>query len=201
MSYSFDFPTTRRSASPFASLVAQLALIAPIALGACADHTPAEPAPSGIIPLAAKGGGGGGTPSGPTGRLYFTSDLQQFGNYDIYAVNPDGSGLVRLTTAAGDDQYPRAASLTGRVAFLSDRMGARGIYAMNADGSGQQAVYTPNTGTLGEIALSADGARIAFTARVAGQTDIWAIGVDGMGLVRLTNDAVEEHSPSWSPRG
>jgi TolB protein len=203
MSYSFDLPTTRRNASPFASLVTQLALIAPLALAACADHTPAEPALNGIIPLAAKGGsgGGGGTPSGPTGRLYFTSDLQQLGNYDIYAVNPDGTGLVRLTTAASSDQYPRAALLTGRIAFLSDRMGTRGIYTMNADGSSQQAVYTPNNGTLGEIALSADGARIAFTATVAGQTDIWAIGADGSGLVRLTNDAIEEHAPAWSPRG
>jgi WD40 repeat protein len=176
-----------------------------IALAACEDSTsPVEPR---VIPARAAlakggnggGGNGGGTIPAPTGRLYFSSDLQSPGNFDIYAVNPDGTGLARLTTAAGDDFLGRAATTTGRVAFLSDRSVQRAIYTMNPDGSNQQSVYTLANGTLWEIALSADGTRIAFTATISGQTDVWTIGIDGTGLTRVTNDAVVERTPAWAP--
>ncbi len=41
------------------------------------------------------------------------------GNYDIFAINPDGSGLRRLTTDAGNDAHS-AWSLDGQwIAFAS----------------------------------------------------------------------------------
>lgn len=174
-----------------------------IAVAACDDSThPVEPRLVPTVAALAKGGsGGGGTIPAPTGRLYFSSDMQSPGSFDIYAVNPDGTGLARLTNAAGDDFLASAATTTGGVAFVSDRNAQRAIYTMNPDGSNQQAVYSLSNGTLWEIALSADGTRIAFVATIGGQTDLWAIAVDGTGLTQLTNNAVVERTPAWSPNG
>ncbi|MFC2038122.1 hypothetical protein ACFLYD_09265, partial [Chloroflexota bacterium] len=47
---------------------------------------------------------------------------------------------------------------------------------------------------------SPDGTRIAF-ARQAGNSDIYTIGSDGSGLVRLTDYPSREYSPSWSADG
>ncbi len=204
--------TALERAVPVARRLAPLALIGLVTLGAC-DRDPNPVAPRSLPTDASLakggngnggnggGGGGGGTFPAPTGRLYFTSDIQVPGNLDIYAVNPDGSGLVRLTTDAAADQVARAARTVGRIAFLSDRLGARAIYTMNSDGTNQQPVYSLANGTIENIALSADGSRIAFTATIAGQTDLFAIGVDGTGVTQLTNDAIVERDPAWSANG
>jgi Tol biopolymer transport system component len=205
MSYQTCLATASDRAVRVVRGLAPLALIGLITLGACDNET--TPVGPRAVPAAGAlakggnggGGGGGGGVPGPTGRLYFTSDIQSPGNLDVYAVNPDGTGLVRLTTSAGADQVARAARTTGRVAFMSDRLGQSAIFTMNADGTNQQAIYTPSTGTIENIAVSADGTRIAFTATIAGQTDLFTIGADGTGLTQLTNNAVVERDPAWAP--
>jgi hypothetical protein len=57
-------------------------------------------------------------------------------NLDIYVVNADGSGLIRLTDHLGYDVSPAWSPDGRRVAFTSERDGKGEIYAMNADGSG-----------------------------------------------------------------
>ena len=174
-----------------------------LALAACENQsTPTQPPqlPGGAVLAKGNAGGGGEFPM-PTGRLYFASDIHEPGNLDIYAVNPDGTGLVRLTTAPGDDMLARAAMTTDRVAFFSDRAGSRQLFMMNTDGTGQVAVYTPSAGTLADLGLSSDGARVAVIRTIGGQTDIWAVNADGTGLTQLTNDAAVERTVAWSPNG
>jgi Tol biopolymer transport system component len=61
------------------------------------------------------------------------------GNWDIYVINVDGSGLKRLTTNPARDGLPTW-SPNGRViAFASDRDdGQWAIYGINADGTIEQ---------------------------------------------------------------
>jgi dipeptidyl aminopeptidase/acylaminoacyl peptidase len=54
---------------------------------------------------------------------------------------------------------------------------------------------------------SPGGDRVAFVLRTTdfaankGQTDVWAVGIDGHGLVQLTHDKAADNSPRWSPDG
>lgn len=67
-------------------------------------------------------------------RLAFHAE--RAGNWDIYIVNIDGSGLVRVTTHPAADRYP-AWSPDGRwLAFSSDRDGLWEVYITPADGGG-----------------------------------------------------------------
>ncbi len=57
------------------------------------------------------------------------------GNFEIYVMNANGTGLTRLTNNSAVDAEP-AWDSTGNIAFTSTRDGATEIYSMNADGTG-----------------------------------------------------------------
>ena len=56
-------------------------------------------------------------------------------SHDIYSINPDGTGLTRLTDQPGQDRVPSWSPDGTRIAFASFRGGLWGIYVMGADGS------------------------------------------------------------------
>jgi TolB protein len=74
----------------------------------------------------------------PNGRQIAYMARDDTGNWDIYRVNADGTGQVRLTTNAARDGLP-AWSPNGRaIAFVTNRGGQWAIYGINADGSVEQ---------------------------------------------------------------
>lgn len=96
-------------------------------------------------------GAGGGTyqrltndrsdtaPAGYGSRVAFMSARD--GNWEVYAVNMDGSGLVRLTNNNALDGLPTWSPDGKSVAFVSNRDGAWGIWVMNANGSNQRKLF------------------------------------------------------------
>ncbi|HUU97683.1 MAG TPA: hypothetical protein VM487_18260, partial [Phycisphaerae bacterium] len=72
---------------------------------------------------------------GVNGKIAFTTGRD--GNYEIYVMNPDGSGLTRLTSNAAIDEAPAWSPDGTEIAFQTNRDGNYEIYVMNADGSGQ----------------------------------------------------------------
>ncbi len=67
---------------------------------------------------------------------------QKEGNWEIYRVNLDGSGLRRLTQVAGNDGLPLWLPDGRTIVFASDRGGAWSIFAMNSNGSSQRRLLT-----------------------------------------------------------
>jgi hypothetical protein len=81
-------------------------------------------------------GGGDGQPAwSPDGkRIVFIS--KDDGNFELYVINRDGSGKVRLTDEVHSDGLPVWSPDGGWIAFRSDRSGTWAIYVMRPDGSG-----------------------------------------------------------------
>jgi Tol biopolymer transport system component len=107
---------------------------------------------------------------------------------DIYTINPDGTGLLRLTNGWAEDHNPAWSPDGSKIVFASDRAGrSRGamhLWVMNADGTGQTQL-TFGTGE-DEPAWSPDGARIVYSILAGGQTNaVWVINANGANAVPL----------------
>jgi hypothetical protein len=145
-----------------------------------------------------------------TGRLAFVSERD--GNSEIYAINADGTDLVRLTSNAATDVDPAWSPDGTRIAFVSNRDAGQersDIYVMDADGSNVVRL------TFGSINIgpswSPDGSKIAFTSDWRAYDfvyDLYVARTDGSGITTLLEgpflsvDALRFYfQPAWSPDG
>lgn len=78
---------------------------------------------------------------GQNGRIAFASNRATFispeGDYEIYTMKPDGTGLEQLTFNATDEQLPAFSPDGEEIVFESNRDGNREIYKMDANGTQQ----------------------------------------------------------------
>jgi Tol biopolymer transport system component len=112
--------------------------------------------------------------------------------YAIYVMNADGSAPKRLTEGGIDSWRPG-----GQVVFRY----ALENWLINPDGSGLRPV-----GKAGELAafgeLAPDGRTAALSEKIGGSDLELVLGDIGGGpLRRLTDNDLEDDSPSWSPDG
>jgi len=116
---------------------------------------------------------------------------------EIYAIDADGSGLVRLTRQPGWDAQPAWSPDGTRIAYTTDRHGG-GLGIMDAGGTNPVAL---THGWDADPAWSPDGRQIAFTRDESGWFDlhIYVVNPDGSGPVRL--DSTGGAHPAWSPDG
>ncbi len=130
----------------------------------------------------------------PEGTIAFSRGGPEGG---IYAMNPDGTGLTRLTYESGD-AGPAWSPDGSEIAFVRGD-GTEDIYTMHADGTAITRLTTD--GASSSPAWSPDGTKIAFSREVPGNADIYAMDPDGTHVTRLTDDPLREYTPAWSPDG
>jgi Tol biopolymer transport system component len=104
-------------------------------------------------------------------RIAFMGQDRLTLDYDLYVVNVDGTGLVRLTETLGSDGWPAWSPDGTRIAFSSERDDCR--------------------------FSDADDCRT--TGDVGPHHDIWIVNPDGTGLHRVTPEFGQ--FVTWSPDG
>ena len=127
------------------------------------------------------------------------------GSFQLWAMEPDGTGLVQLTRDTdGNAQYPVWSPDGAQVAFASSRSGSNEIYTMRADGT-QVHRLTHLEANSGGPDWSPSGDRLVFHSDADGKRELYTVGVDGTGLTQITDfngpDATGLHSADWSPYG
>lgn len=140
------------------------------------------------------------------GRIVFSSNRS--GDFEIYSIAANGTGLKRLTTAAGDDSAPRWSPDGKRIVFESERDHQSAVpsvtselYVMRADGSAQTRLTTNDVADWGPD-WSPDGTRIAFARAVPGNDfDVLTMRADGTDTVNLTPGPGRDFAPAWAPDG
>lgn len=142
------------------------------------DETPAAPVPE------------------PVGKIAFASDRD--GNFEIYIMNPDGGGLVRVTNHPAEDTHPTWSPDGTRLAFVSNRDGNKEIYVVNADGSGLTRL-TNNTAEDFAPAWSPSTTtpKIAFVSHRDGNDEIYTMNPDGTGQTNITNNTGDDDDPAY----
>src|SRR5687767_10353125 len=135
-------------------------------------------------------------------------DPGQFGDYEIYIMNIDGSGQTNLTNNPREDDSFPAWSRDGYLVF--SRYGC--LMVMNDDGSGLTQVGSCEDGgqfpdwyqpiKTSHTSVEPDSScLIAIVDERNGQTDIFTTLADGSTPLQLINDAAQEMWPALSPDG
>jgi Tol biopolymer transport system component len=122
-----------------------------------------------------------GTFAGDNGRIAFTMRTET-DDFDVYTMNPDGTGVFRVTTDPGRDINPRWSPDGSRIAISSNRGGEFDIWVVNADGTGdpvQVSGFGSETVRDSFPSWTADGQSIVFQR--AFSAEVWSANADGSG--------------------
>jgi Tol biopolymer transport system component len=124
-------------------------------------------------------------------RIVFYS--RRDGNQELYAINSDGSGLVRLTSDPALDIMGRWSPKGDRILFMSARLGGYPkyrLFVMNADGSDPHPIGD-GKGTDWYGSWSPSGDRIVFASKRGDNPryDLYIMNADGSGVRRLLDDS------------
>jgi dipeptidyl aminopeptidase/acylaminoacyl peptidase len=139
-------------------------------------------------------------------RVAFASTRE--GAFDVYVMNLDGSGVLRLTSNDFYEAEPSWSPDGSRIAFIA-QAGAPSysVHVMDADGGNRHQVTSPggrfpnNSGWDGVPTWSPDGTRIIFQTRIQpGWWDLFVVDVDGGNETRLTDTPmVPNQNAIWLP--
>jgi len=99
------------------------------------------------------------------------------GNNEIYVMNPDGTGLTRLTHSPGLDDYPACSPDGSRIAFVSNRDGQYEVYVCSADGTGP---WNLSRHPLRDTypTWRPDGSGVTFVSNRGGSSEIYTQPLD-----------------------
>jgi Tol biopolymer transport system component len=122
---------------------------------------------------------------------------------DLYTINPDGSGLVRLTATPNRNEFGPEWNATGRrITFWRTPapFGPGSIWVMGARGHHQHQLT--HGFDARDPSWNPAGTRIAFTRIAGADSNLWTMRAsDGGGLHRLTSGPALDFEAAWSPDG
>jgi len=127
-------------------------------------------------------------------KIAFAS--RRSGSFDIYAMNADGTGTKRLTSAKESDEHPTYSPDGTQIAFAR----AGDINVMNGDGTDQRRISDINA-EESDPAWSPNGKWIAYGRRTPGGPikELWLMRPDGSDRHALTHLGGQAFTPAWSP--
>ena len=132
-----------------------------------------------------------------TEKIVFTSARDN--NREIYIMNPDGSGQVRLTHNRADDAMPTWSPTGEQILFASDRDRfplSRDLYLMDPDGKNVRRVFGKSKDRSSAV-WSPDGKQIAYRRREPSGSFVYIATIDGKNEEKIAFGS----SPAWSPDG
>src|SRR6266566_936424 len=133
---------------------------------------------------------------GVNGKIAFHSTRD--GDFQIYVMNPEGSGVARVTNDTGGSVDPIWSPDGKRIAYANFHSGRSEVFVINVVGTGETQLTTEG-GFPG--AWSPDGTRIAFANSSDGDDEIFILNLDGSGVTRLTDNTFRDSPTAWSPNG
>lgn len=131
-------------------------------------------------------------------RILFSSDRN--GDYEIYSITGDGTGLTRITDNPGLDDSPAWGPSGTQFVFQSERNGTKGLWtAAWPGGKLQLLLEDPSPELLPD--WSPDGRWIAFTSERDGNPELYRVEVSSGRTERLTTNPYRDLWPRHFPDG
>lgn len=135
----------------------------------------------------------------PDGELLlFTS--QRTGNYEIYSMRADGSGIEQLTDHPAADESPAWAPGGDRIVFQSGRTDSPGLWILELPaGEPRLLLSDPSPELVPD--WSPDGLSIAFMSKRDGNPELYRVAVESGEIERLTTEIYRDVWPRYEPDG
>jgi TolB protein len=149
---------------------------------------------------------GAGPSWSPDGQrlAFFENDGPVLSGNEIWVVNADGTGLLKLTDTDENDTSPSWSPDGAWIAFERTRSSLPGIYRIRPDGTGATRVSSDLPYVASPV-WSPDGGRLVYSASpmlTNITTDVYVVHADGTGEINLTGTSgVQEWDAQWSPDG
>lgn len=136
-------------------------------------------------------------------RIVWVSSRAGDEKLNLWAMNPDGTHCVQLTTSFTEALFPSISPDGSRIAFSSLDTGVWYIYLIDADGS-NLVQFTDFSSAVPH--WSPDGKRLVFNSdhddEPKDTPDLWAMDLDGSNLVELLDKPpTADFNGRWSPDG
>jgi Ca2+-binding RTX toxin-like protein len=134
--------------------------------------------------------------------IAFESDRD--GNHEIYRMNADGTGEVRLTHSEADDITPTWSPDDQQIAFVSNRSGRYQLWTMNQDGSGPTQLTRGGRPKFNPSwrAFSNGSELVAFDSpRRGSDYEIYSLRLGGTGITRRSWSLADDSEPTWRADG
>ena len=136
---------------------------------------------------------------GTNGLIAFSRD-DAGGDYDLWAMKPDGSGKRALTTSPRSDSDPAWAPGGRRVAFARDVRGNFEVFVKNVR-TGTTRRLTHRAGYDIDPAWAPDGRRIVFASARTGNFELFVFDLRTGRATRIPGGSEDDFFPAWSPDG
>lgn len=140
-------------------------------------------------------------------KVAFISDRGD-GLFGLYVMNLVTKEVTKLVGSSRATDFEELNFLTPGISWNPEgtklAVGAKsgrsdGVYLVDAE-TGDYEVVTTGIQTIGGVAWSPDGSRIAFDAAPGGvQSDIYVYSLSTKQLSQVTNDIFTDAEPAWSP--
>jgi TolB protein len=126
--------------------------------------------------------------------------LTKDGTSNLYLIQADGSGLIRLTNNQSIDTEPSFSPDGKYILFTSDRAGTPQIYRMRADGQGEAERQTFDGTYNVTPRYSPDGKSFIFIHREEGRFNVAVQDIASHQMQILTAGSLDQ-SPTYAPNG
>lgn len=123
------------------------------------------------------------------------------GNGEVWIINPDGSGLKRITAVTTASAWSPDGKQLAVSSWQANKTNSliNEIFVMNADGS-NPVQLTKDGVKDANPSWSADGKQIVFNSDRSGSQEIYVMNADGSGQINISNAKGYNSFPTWSTK-